>query len=88
MNNEQDKNLANKNDTITFFAINDSFPQSLSVPVYGGLSSMNGGGCFLETADWGTVYIDLSPDKPGYLIVYKMRDVMAKVVEKMRKLVK
>jgi hypothetical protein len=73
-------------DFITFFAVNDTFPQSLSLPVYGGVSSRNGGGCFVETDDWGTVYVDITPEMPGYLVVYKMRDVMDKVIEKTRKL--
>ena len=75
-----------KSDTITFFAINDSFPQSLSLPVYGGVSSRNGGGCFVETDDWGTVYVDITPEMPGHLVVYRMRDVMEKVIEKTQKL--
>ncbi|MBN1292666.1 MAG: hypothetical protein JXB48_12570 [Candidatus Latescibacteria bacterium] len=75
-----------RTDDITFYAVNDSFPQSLSPPVYGGRSTRDGGGCFLETDDWGTVYVDISPEAPGYLAVYKMSDVMNKVVEKMRNL--
>lgn len=78
------KKTDQRTDDITFFVVNDSFPQSLSPPVYGGRSTRDGGGCFVETDDWGTVYVDISPEAPGYLVVYKMSDVMNKVVEKMR----
>ncbi len=82
----RDYSTEKRTDDITFYAVNDSFPQSLSPPVYGGRSTRDGGGCFVETDDWGTVYVDISPEAPGYLVVYKMSDVMNKVVEKMRNL--
>ncbi len=66
-------------DLITFFGIGRSFPSRFSGPVFGGRTLRTGGGCFIETRDRGTVYLDPSCTMPGYLALYKMSDVAERV---------
>ena len=75
-------------DYITFFKIDQKYPQSISLPVYGTRSQIKSRGCFVETKTMGTVYIDVSEHYPGHLLVYKMSDVQNKIIEKMQKMMK
>jgi hypothetical protein len=43
-------------------------------------------GGFLETSEGGTVYVDLSHGLEGVLKVYKMRDVMDRIIERAKEM--
>jgi hypothetical protein len=65
-----------------FYHISDKYPASVSIPIFGIESVVGVPGAFLDTPEWGTVFVDLSRGLEGILMVYKMRDVMAKIVER------
>jgi hypothetical protein len=65
-----------------FYHISDKYPASVSIPIFGIESTVGVPGTFLDTPEWGTVFVDLSRGLDGILMVYKMRDVMAKIVER------
>jgi hypothetical protein len=69
-----------------FYHISDAYPASVSIPIFGIESVVGIQGAFLDTPEWGTVYVDLSRGLDGILMVYKMRDVMAKIVERAKEM--
>jgi hypothetical protein len=69
-----------------FYHISDAYPASVSIPIFGIESVVGVQGAFLDTPEWGTVYVDLSRGLDGILMVYKMRDVLAKIVERAKEM--
>jgi hypothetical protein len=69
-----------------FYYLSDKYPGNVSIPIFGLEAIEFIPGAFLDTPEWGTVYVDISRGLDGILMVYKMRDVMAKIVERAKEM--
>jgi hypothetical protein len=76
-------------DKIVFYQADVKYPAGLSLGVLGGESNINMWyyGAFVETKQWGQVYIDIHKASEGILLVYKMRDVMEQIVKRAKEMV-
>jgi hypothetical protein len=69
-----------------FYHISDKYPAHVSIPIFGFKAVEGVPGTFLETPEWGTVYVDLSHGLEGVLMVYKMRDVMERIIARAKEM--
>lgn len=71
-----------------FYNIDEKYPQKISLPVFGGKTSENSKGAFIDTPEYGTVYLDISDGLNGIIYMYKMSDVLTQIVKKSAEMVK
>jgi hypothetical protein len=67
-------------DKIVFYHVSPEYPNGISPPVFGGISSKENYGCFVNHSTLGPLYIDLY-HSGNYVLVYKLNQVL-EVLEK------
>ena len=58
---------------IAFYKVDNAFPNGLSTPIYGGLTSEDNKGCFINHDALGPLYLDIPPS--GDPVVYKLNQI-------------
>lgn len=69
----RNRETPNEYRAIVFYQVNDSFPNGLSMPIYGGITSEENKGCFINQDVLGPLYLDIPPD--GKPVVYKLNQI-------------
>lgn len=67
---------------LVLFRSSPGIPQALSQPVFCGFSSENYKGAFMEHSVWGTCYVEVDPQFPDKLFVYKGNDALQWLADK------
>jgi len=77
-----DDGLEIRENKVAFYHSDTKYPSGLSLAVHGSTSILNWHypGAFVETKQWGMVYIDIFKGLDGLLFIYKMSDVLEQVV--------
>jgi hypothetical protein len=60
-------------EAIVFYQVDNSFPNGLSTPIYGGLTSEDNKGCFINHDVLGPLYLDIPPS--GDPVIYKLNQI-------------
>lgn len=83
------QNLDIRDDKVVFYHANSKYPSGLSLAVHGWESYLLQyyPGAFIETKEWGTVYVDIFKGMDGVLFVYKMNDVLAQIAKRAKEMV-
>jgi hypothetical protein len=59
--------------SIVFYKVDNAFPNGLSMPIYGGLTSEDNKGCFINHDALGPLYLDIPPS--GDPVIYKLNQI-------------
>ena len=83
------RNFDIRDDKVVFYHADPKYPSGLSLAVHGGESYLSQyyPGAFIETKQWGMVYVDIFKGMDGVLFVYKMNDVLAQIVKRAAEMV-
>jgi hypothetical protein len=78
-----------RDDKVIFYHANEKYPSGLSIAVHGWESYLSQyyPGAFVETKEWGMVYIDIFKGMDGVLFVYKMNDVLTQIAQQAKEMV-
>jgi hypothetical protein len=73
--NKATRNWDTKNEyeAIVFYKVDNAFPNGLSTPIYGGLTSEDNKGCFINHDVLGPLYLDIPPS--GDPVIYKLNQI-------------
>jgi hypothetical protein len=71
MNKVLQKSSGNR--LIVFYKVDNAFPNGLSTPIYGGLTSEGNKGCFINHDVLGPLYLDIPPS--GDPVIYKLNQI-------------
>ncbi|MCP4134986.1 MAG: hypothetical protein GY754_28690 [bacterium] len=63
-------------DTLIFYHASGIYPQGLSMPITGGYTNRDNPGAFMDHEEWGPCYVEMDPDVPGKLFIYKLNQGM------------
>lgn len=76
-------------DKVVFYHADKKYPSGLSLAVHGWESYLQQyyPGAFVETKEWGMVYIDIFKGMDGVLFVYKMNDVLMQIAKRAAEMV-
>jgi hypothetical protein len=66
-------NTKNEYEAIVFYKVDNAFPNGLSTPIYGGLTSEDNKGCFINHDVLGPLYLDIPPS--GDPVIYKLNQI-------------
>lgn len=69
----RNRHTKNEYEAIVFYKVDNSFPNGLSMPVYGGLTSEDNKGCFINHDVLGPLYLDILPS--GDPVIYKLNQI-------------
>jgi hypothetical protein len=58
---------------IVFYKVDNAFPNGLSTPIYGGITSEGNKGCFINHDVLGPLYLDIPPS--GDPVIYKLNQI-------------
>jgi len=59
---------------LTFYRVDDSYPQGLSPPIFGGITGNLTHGAFVTHSVWGPIYVEMDDSHPSILLMYKLND--------------
>ncbi|MBN2444347.1 MAG: hypothetical protein JXJ04_23495 [Spirochaetales bacterium] len=74
-------NTAIETPRLLFYAVNDMYPQGLSMPIVCGYTGEYSPGAFMDHEEWGPCYLEQDIDYPDKIFIYKLNDGLKLLAE-------